>query len=140
MNRTFLSLIFAFVAVGGLMVFQATRSESSEVVLPSELQARTKDQPRIRVAGKVIAGTIDYTLQPQIVLRFSIENPGEGGGSLPVVYNGLKPDMFAPGRDVIIDGEYEGGVMKASKLLTQCPSKYEPPDPNHPQVNGSSPS
>ena len=37
--------------------------------------------------------------------------------------------MFTAGRDVIIDGEYKDGVLQAQKLLTQCPSKYEPPSP-----------
>jgi cytochrome c-type biogenesis protein CcmE len=48
---------------------------------------------------------------------------------VPVVYQGLKPDMFAAGRDVLIDGDYVGGVIKAAKLQTQCPSKYEPVAP-----------
>lgn len=112
------------------MIFQATRTGASEVLLPSQLEARSADTPRIRVAGKVIDGTIDYALQPEIVLKFSVRDPGSESGKLAVVYRGLKPDMFSPGRDVIIDGEYSGGVLRASKLLTQCPSKYEPPDPS----------
>ena len=51
------------------------------------------------------------------------------GGTVPVVFNGVRPDMFAPGRDVIIDGNFANGTLEATKLLTQCPSKYEPPDP-----------
>lgn len=50
--------------------------------------------------------------------------------SVPVVYQGLRPDMFAVGRDVIIDGEFKDGVVFASSLLTQCPSKYEAPSPD----------
>jgi len=37
--------------------------------------------------------------------------------------------MFAAGRDVIIQGDYIGGVLKANNLVTQCPSKYEPAAP-----------
>lgn len=48
---------------------------------------------------------------------------------VPVLYQGLRPDMFSAGRDVIIDGEYRDGVVVASTLLTQCPSKYEAPSP-----------
>jgi cytochrome c-type biogenesis protein CcmE len=74
---------------------------------------------------------IDYKVEPAIELKFSIEDPGnkpdKRAGVVPVVYAGIKPDMFAPGRDVIIDGDFDGSVLTATKLLTQCPSKYEPP-------------
>jgi len=54
----------------------------------------------------------------------------EGGLSMvAVVYRGLRPDMFSAGRDVIIDGSFEGGSVVANTLLTQCPSKYEAPSP-----------
>ncbi|MEW6272934.1 MAG: cytochrome c maturation protein CcmE, partial [Thermodesulfobacteriota bacterium] len=44
---------------------------------------------------------------------------------LPVRYNGIRPDMFADGRDVIVEGKVESGVFHAKTLLTTCPSKYE---------------
>lgn len=51
-----------------------------------------------------------------------------------VTYNGLKPDMFEPARDVLIDGVLKstangGFFIEAHSILTQCPSKYEPPTP-----------
>lgn len=54
---------------------------------------------------------------------------------VPVLYQGLRPDMFSAGRDVIIDGEYRDGVVIASTLLTQCPSKYEAPSPEERYLN-----
>ena len=51
------------------------------------------------------------------------------GKPVPVIYRGLRPDMFTAGRDVIIDGSFENGTVVASSLLTQCPSKYEAPSP-----------
>ena len=132
MNLKFISLVIAALAVGGIMVFQATRETTALVKLPSDLVALGTEgkMSRIRVAGKVAEGSVEYSVQPEIVLRFKIQDPGKADPTLPtvaVVYNGLKPDMFAPGRDVIIDGEYGAGTLHASKLLTQCPSKYEPP-------------
>ena len=38
-----------------------------------------------------------------------------------------KPDMFAPGRDVIVEGKLgAGGVITATQVMTSCPSKYKP--------------
>ena len=89
---------------------------------------------------------VDYAVTPGFLLRFSIINPGKGDQAvpvdpkqtIPVVYQGIKPDMFTPGRDVIIDGEFRDGILYASKLLTQCPSKYEPPSPEQLQNKRSS--
>ena len=41
------------------------------------------------------------------------------------ISTGIKPDMFADGRDVIVEGRYTGDVLHATQVLTSCPSKYE---------------
>lgn len=133
-NRIFISLVFVAVVVGGLLVFQATRVGTSDVLLPSVLAGEPADSfvPRIRVAARVSDDPIDYSVAPTFELKFSVLDPGTktpGPGVLRVVYRGVKPDMFAPGRDVIMDGNFTGGVLEATKLLTQCPSKYEAPKP-----------
>ena len=47
-----------------------------------------------------------------------------------VEFNGILPDMFAEGRDVIVEGIYEGDDrFVAETILTSCPSKYEPEVP-----------
>jgi cytochrome c-type biogenesis protein CcmE len=132
MNRKFFTLVLAFIVVGGLMIFQATRAGAALMVVPSELIAKGADStvPRLRVAGRVADKEITYLTSPEIRLEFSVEDPKHPErGSVPVVYEGVRPDLFAPGRDVLIDGEYSEGVVRASSLMTQCPSKYEAPDP-----------
>lgn len=132
MNRLIVSLLIIFGAFAGLLIWQASKTGTSLVITPSELFAKGSDVvlQRIRVAGRVSAEPIDYQIEPLAVLKFSVENPGVGGGAvIPVIYRGIKPDMFASGRDVIIDGEFSGGVLTASQLMTQCPSKYEAPSP-----------
>jgi cytochrome c-type biogenesis protein CcmE len=37
-----------------------------------------------------------------------------------------KPDMFADGRDVIVEGKLTpSGEITATQVLTSCPSKYQ---------------
>ncbi|MCB0332328.1 MAG: cytochrome c maturation protein CcmE [Bdellovibrionales bacterium] len=137
MNKLFVSLVVGFVVIGGLLLYQATQTGTSLVLSPSELQEahnQGKSLERIRVGGRVAEASIDYQLEPEIRLSFTIQNPGPPNANSPasltkVIYEGLKPDMFASGRDVIIDGDFRNGVLYASTLLTQCPSKYEPPSP-----------
>lgn len=132
MNKVFYSIIVVFVVLCGLLLFQASQTGTSVVLMPSEVIAKSRFQksiPRIRVAGRVTTENVSYVVEPSFELKFSVEDPKNPQGALPVVYQGIKPDMFAAGRDVIIDGEFRAGALQASKLLTQCPSKYEPPTP-----------
>ncbi|RMG42277.1 MAG: cytochrome c maturation protein CcmE [Candidatus Dadabacteria bacterium] len=129
--KIFWSIVVAVVAFVVLFMFQATRGTATTVFLPSKLiEIESKSHlRRVRVAGRVAGDSIDYQVEPKLKLSFEIKDPqGNSETTLPVVYNGIKPDMFAPGRDVIIEGEYKNGTVYASSLLTQCPSKYEPPD------------
>ena len=140
MNLRFISLILAAVAICVFMILQATQESVATVLIPSQLlsgDTGKADLKRIRVGGKVSSLPVDYSVTPGFTLKFSIVNPGkdsdaqttDAAKTVPVVYQGIKPDMFTAGRDVIIDGEFRDGTLYASKLLTQCPSKYEPPSP-----------
>jgi cytochrome c-type biogenesis protein CcmE len=59
--------------------------------------------------------------------RFSLRDV-KGTVAVPVVYKGTVPDLFATGRDVVVDGRLRNGVFVAvpNTLVTKCPSKYSP--------------
>jgi cytochrome c-type biogenesis protein CcmE len=140
MGKVFISLVVVFIVIGGALVYQATQSTSALVLSPSEVLTKgaSRDLKRIRVGGRVV-DPIQYQTEPQMILSFTVKNPGGGEGTVPVVYRGLKPDMFAAGRDVLIDGDYLGGTIQAAKLQTQCPSKYEPVVPGAAAADGEKP-
>jgi cytochrome c-type biogenesis protein CcmE len=60
-------------------------------------------------------------------LRFQLRDV-KGTTTVPVVYKGTVPDLFQPGRDVVVDGRMRNGVFIAvpDTLVTKCPSKYQP--------------
>jgi cytochrome c-type biogenesis protein CcmE len=139
MGRIATSIIIVIVAFAVFLMIQAGREGTLPVFIPSQLLAEsvTKSAARIRIGGKVADMPIDYRVEPEFQLSFHLTDPGKvvdpaTAATIPVIYRGIKPDMFAVGRDVIIDGEYRDGTVIAVKLLTQCPSKYQPPSPDHP--------
>lgn len=78
----------------------------------------------IKVKGRVMAGSIERNPNNYLDVAFKIE---ENNSNLKVVYKGVTPDMFADGRDVVVEGVLKkDGVFHANTLLTSCPSKYEP--------------
>jgi len=52
----------------------------------------------------------------------------KGTATVPVVYKGSVPDLFRPGRDIVVEGRFQNGVFVATPgtMVTKCPSKYVP--------------
>src|SRR5438093_8465073 len=131
MNRN-LRFVFGsmvIVAAIGYLMYTGIRETSAYYLTIQEFLPKRTEYGNVplRVAGRVQPGSIDYdaaTLQLRFRLAaFSDENRPEL--SVPVSFSGIKPDMFADGRDVIVEGRYTSGVLEANQVLTSCPSKYE---------------
>lgn len=87
----------------------------------------------VRVAGRVQDGSIQWDPAAlNLTFRLTPIEPGTiSVGAIPagvaVSYQGILPDMFAEGRDVIVEGLYTPDQqLVASTIMTSCPSKYEP--------------
>ena len=87
----------------------------------------------VRVAGRVQDGSIQWDPAAlNLTFRLTPIEPGTiPVGAFPpgvaVSYQGILPDMFAEGRDVIVEGLYTPDQqLVASTIMTSCPSKYEP--------------
>ncbi|MDH3602471.1 MAG: cytochrome c maturation protein CcmE [Candidatus Tectomicrobia bacterium] len=110
-------------AIGYLMFSGATGNTAYFFTVPElQKQAEAVQGEAIRVAGKVTADPIQWNVQ-QLTLAFTM---GDEGVTVPVSYKGVKPDMFQPGAEVIVEGQLgPDGVIQAVNLMTSCPSKYE---------------
>jgi cytochrome c-type biogenesis protein CcmE len=79
----------------------------------------------LRVKGWVRQGTMRWEPRTN-ALTFELGREGATEPGIPVAYRGLLPDMFAEGREVVVEGRYDEGAFTARQILTSCPSKYEP--------------
>ena len=89
----------------------------SEVLAqPSENQDQT-----LRVGGNVSPGSVKWDPK-NLRLLFTIQDEK---ASIAVDYQGVVPDSFKPGREVIVEGTYTGdGKFKATTIMPKCASKY----------------
>ena len=140
-----------FIGVGliaaaiGYLIFSAIRTTSEYYLTVPEVAARQNELggQAIRVAGRVKPGNIAW--EPNtLTLKFEIVpipdvgadgapiKPVDVVASNPVSFRVVsagepKPDMFAPGRDVIVEGKLgPDGTIAATQVMTSCPSKYKP--------------
>jgi len=127
----------------GYLIGNAMRTTSEYYLTVTEVAARQSELggQAIRVAGRVKYGTVDW--EPNtLTLKFEIvpiPDVDAGGAPIkpvvdtdPVSFRVVsagepKPDMFAPGRDVIVEGKLgAGSVITATQVMTSCASKYKP--------------
>lgn len=93
-------------------------------IAPSELAGRTGE---VQLAGVVIGPA---TGDPHAGgMRFGLRDIGEKSAkTVPVLYTGSVPDLFKPGRHIVLDGRLRNGtfVAEPGSMITKCPSKYAP--------------
>ena len=78
----------------------------------------------MRVKGWVRAGSVKWDATTN-QLAFELARK-DGTSPVPVAYKGILPDMFAEGREVVVEGRYDVPGLHAKQIMTSCPSKYEP--------------
>ena len=75
----------------------------------------------IRMGGKVLEGSIQYDSRTLHLDFIASDKEAQ----IPVKYQGVIPDAFKEGQEVILEGQLSsGGVFEATNILTKCPSKY----------------
>ena len=130
-SKFFIGVLLIVGAVGYL-IYTGIRETSTYYLTLEEFLPKREAfaNEGVRIAGRVQAGSIRWDpkdLRLSFVLGPFKEGAKEQTAGVPVRYQGILPDMFAEGRDVIVEGRYDAGSTLAAKtIMTSCPSKYEP--------------
>jgi len=106
------------------LVFNAVGNAGAYYMTVSELQQQAAQHvgKNVRVSGVVVDESVNYDA-PNLILRFNIKDEN---GTLPVYFNGPKPDNFSRAAEAIVEGKLgDDGVLYAKTLLLKCPSRYE---------------
>ena len=118
--RLFVALGFALVLATGLVY--TSFNASSEAREPSELGDAVPGKS-YEMTGKVIPGSIEKVGEG---IEFEVSDR-DGSGSIPVTYEGVVPDPFRDGREIVLKGSVnENGTFVGERdtLVTKCPSKF----------------
>jgi cytochrome c-type biogenesis protein CcmE len=118
--RLFVALGAAVLLAGALIY--TSFSASTQASTPSDLLASAEPGRSYELTGKVVDDSVDRDGER---LTFRIRDR-DGAASLPVTYEGVVPDPFREGREVIVSGRLEDGTFVAERdsLITKCPSKF----------------
>jgi cytochrome c-type biogenesis protein CcmE len=119
------TLLGVAVLLAGALIYTSF-SASTQASTPSDLLASAEPGRSYELTGKVVDGSVDKQGER---LTFEIRDR-EGSAKVPVTYEGVVPDPFREGREVIVSGTLEGKTFVAERdsLITKCPSKFTKDD------------
>lgn len=100
--------------------FQSTvffQTPAELLAAPEDFRGRT-----VRMGALVEAGSTQWN-PAAVQLRFRVTEDGQA--FIPVVFDGVKPDMYREGQGVVVEGRLgEDGVFRATELLVKHSEEY----------------
>jgi cytochrome c-type biogenesis protein CcmE len=129
MKRRHKRIAFIFVGLAGLGIaayLAASAFRNNLVFFFSPTQVAAKEAPldrTFRIGGLVQEGTLKRDgLNVQFIVT-------DTAASVPVVYNGILPDLFKEGRGCVAQGKIGAdGVFHAEQVLAKHDENYMPPE------------
>lgn len=123
--KVYIVLAVVVVAMGFLVLSGFNQDTMMYYSTIEELLAKGDDayDRGYRVSGTVVEGSVVMSADNHSA-QFAIQ---ENGASLRVSYEGILPDTFKEGVNVLIEGKMRRDrVFQATNVLTKCASKYDP--------------
>jgi cytochrome c-type biogenesis protein CcmE len=125
-----LALIVGGVAVLGIAAYLILSAFQENLVFffsPSDVVAAKAPSGRaFRIGGLVEPGSVK---REGVLVRFRVTDTVN---TIPVVYQGILPDLFKEGKGVVAQGKLASdGSFRASEVLAKHDENYMPPDAAH---------
>lgn len=79
---------------------------------------------QIRLFGTVAEKNLQRD-ENTLKISFLLEDKDDIKIKVPVHYQGIIPDAFKAGAEVIVEGGMKSEYFLAKTLMTKCPSKYQ---------------
>lgn len=119
-----LAIVIASSVAIGLITF-ALRENMNLFFMPADIAAGKAPLDRtIRLGGFVNKGSVKRDSN-SLAVQFAI---GDGNHSIPVIYTGILPDLFAEEQAAIAKGKWDGTTFHSTEVLAKHDENYTPPE------------
>jgi cytochrome c-type biogenesis protein CcmE len=117
----------AALGVASALILSAFRENLVFFFSPSDVVAQKAPRDRtFRIGGLVEEGSVK---REGVLVNFRVTDTAQ---TIPVVYQGILPDLFREGKGVVAQGKLGAdGVFRASEVLAKHDENYMPPDAAH---------
>ena len=117
------------IAIAAALVLNAFRGNVVFFFSPSEVAANQAPQKGdFRLGGMVEKGSLKRSADG-LTVQFIVTDTAK---NIPVVYQGILPDLFKEGKGVVTQGSLGAdGLFHASQVLAKHDENYMPPEAAH---------
>jgi cytochrome c-type biogenesis protein CcmE len=117
----------AALGIASALILSAFRENLVFFFSPSDVVAQKAPRDRaFRVGGVVEEGSVR---RDGVLVSFRVTDTAQ---TIPVVYQGILPDLFREGKGVVAQGKLGAdGVFRASEVLAKHDENYMPPEAAH---------
>lgn len=114
--------IVVVLVVFGFLILQGMQNSAAYYYTLAEVSSTDLAGKQLRVKGELVRESVVW--EPEIPrLQFALT---DGTHQLEMVYDAVIPDNFDHSTELIVEGRLaEDQRFKVSRLMLQCPSKYE---------------
>jgi cytochrome c-type biogenesis protein CcmE len=113
---------FVALALSSALVGYGFRDGIAFFRSPSEVLAEPPAENELfRIGGLVTEGSIRRGEGTKV--RFEVS---DGGGTVPVAFDGILPDLFEEGQGMVGQGRYVNGTFEAVEILAKHDEDYMP--------------
>ncbi|WP_341888031.1 cytochrome c maturation protein CcmE [Variovorax sp. YR752] len=111
------------VAAIAALVLNAFQSNLVFFYSPTQIDAKEAPSNRtFRVGGLVQEGSVK---RDGVKVNFVVTDTAK---TVPVIYEGILPDLFKEGKGVVAQGQLKDGVFVAREVLAKHDENYMPPE------------
>ncbi len=120
-------IVVLFIVIGSTLgvslVFFALKENLNLFYPPSKvLMGEAPEGRTIRAGGCVVPGSIKRD-DTSLRVHFDVT---DGEATLPVIHEGILPDLFAEGEATVMTGKYIGGIFEADEVMAKHDETYMP--------------
>lgn len=124
-----IGIALAGIGIIAALVLNAFRSNLVFFFTPTQVaQGEAPTGRAFRIGGLVEAGSVKRQ-SDGINVKFVVTDTAK---SIPVIYQGILPDLFKEGKGVVAEGKLGAdGLFTASQVLAKHDENYMPPEAAH---------
>jgi cytochrome c-type biogenesis protein CcmE len=120
-----ITLLLSGIGIALFLLLQAFNENMSFYFSTSDVvQGKAPTERNFRMGGLVLNGSVQRATD-SLKVRFRLTDMAQ---EVPVVYEGILPDLFREGQGVIVTGRMQGTSFVAEEVLAKHDENYMPPE------------
>jgi len=119
------TLLLSGIGIALFLLLQAFNENMSFYFSTSDVvQGKAPSERNFRMGGLVLNGSVQRA-SDSLTVSFRLTDMAQ---EVPVVYEGILPDLFREGQGVIVTGRMQGNRFIAEEVLAKHDENYMPPE------------